>query len=171
MQELENILKEIDNRVHFYDNADEIETSYEVLTKYLAGENTMDDVDFSTHKLLKNDMEVVKQLKKEPYDDFSLKYWDLESDLAKGNLPRLVAILVGEAPFANEEYVPIYNVYNGQTETMEAKWANLKKMEEETFAKIIMGKADISEFDTFVENWKSQGGDQILKEINEELGK
>ena len=33
-----------------------------------------------------------------------------------------------------------------------------------------MGKADISEFDTFVENWKSQGGDQILKEINEELG-
>ena len=41
----------------------------------------------------------------------------------------------------------------------------------ETFAKIIMGKADISEFDTFVENWKSQGGDQILKEINEELGK
>ena len=38
-------------------------------------------------------------------------------------------------------------------------------------AKIIMGKADISEFDTFVENWKNQGGDQILKEINDELGK
>ena len=50
-----------------------------------------------------------------------------------------------------------------------AKWANMKKIEEETFAKIIMGKADISEFDTFVENWKNQGGDQILKEINEEL--
>ena len=51
------------------------------------------------------------------------------------------------------------------------KWANLKKMEEETFSKIVMGKADISEFDTFVENWKSQGGDQILKEINDELSK
>lgn len=49
--------------------------------------------------------------------------------------------------------------------------ANLKKMEEETFSKIIMGKADISEFDTFVENWKNQGGDQILKEINDELSK
>ena len=48
---------------------------------------------------------------------------------------------------------------------------DLKKMEEETFAKIIMGKADISEFDTFVENWKNQGGDQILKEINDELSK
>ena len=69
----------------------------------------------------------------------------------------------------NDKYIPVYNAYNGQTETMETKWANLKKMEEETFAKIVMGKADISEFDTFVENWKNQGGDQILKEINEEL--
>ena len=82
-----------------------------------------------------------------------------------------MAILVGDAPSVNEKYVPVYNAYNGQTETMEAKWANLKKMEEETFSKIVMGKADISEFDTFVENWKSQGGDQILKEINEELSK
>ena len=69
----------------------------------------------------------------------------------------------------NDKYIPVYNAYRGQTETMQAKWANLKKMEEETFAKIIMGKADISKFDTFVENWKNQGGDQILKEINEEL--
>ena len=71
----------------------------------------------------------------------------------------------------NDKYIPVYNAYNGQTETMETKWANLKKMEEETFAKIVMGKADISEFDTFVENWKKQGGDQILKEINDELSK
>ena len=154
-----------------YDNADEIVKSYEALTKYLAGDISMDDVDFSPHKLLKNDMEAVTKLKKKPYDDFSLKYWNLDSDLAKTNLPRLVAIMVGDAPLVNEEYVPVYNAYNGQTETMEAKWANLKKMEEETFAKIIMGKADISEFDTFVKNWKNQGGDQILKEINDELSK
>lgn len=66
-----------------YDNADEIEKSYEALTKYLAGDISMDDVDFSTHKLLKNDMEAVTKLKKKPYDDFSLKYWNLDSDLAK----------------------------------------------------------------------------------------
>ena len=154
-----------------YDNADEIEVSYDALTKYLAGEITMDDVDFSTHKLLKSDMEAVKKLKKEPYDDFSLDKWNLDSDVAKNNLPRLVAILVGDAPSVNEKYVPVYNAYNGQTETMETKWANLKKMEEETFSKIVMGKADISEFDTFVKNWKNQGGDQILKEINDELSK
>ena len=154
-----------------YDNADEIETSYDALTKYLAGEITMDDVDFSRHKLLKGDMEAVTELKKEPYDDFSLDKWNLDSDLAKTNLPRLVSLLVGGASYVNDKYVPVYNAYSGQTETMEAKWANLKKMEEETFAKIITGKADISEFDTFVENWKSQGGDQILKEINDELSK
>ena len=154
-----------------YDNADEIEVSTETLEKYLAGEITMDDVDFSQHKLLKNDMEAVTELKKEPYDDFSLDKWNMDSDLAKSNLPRLVSLLVGGAPLVHDTYVPVYNAFSGQTETMETKWANLKKMEEETFAKIIMGKADISEFDTFVENWKSQGGDQILKEINEELSK
>ena len=154
-----------------YDNADEIEVSTETLEKYLAGEITMDDVDFSQHILLKSDMEAVKELKKEPYDDFSLDKWNLDSDLAKTNLPRLVSLLVGGAPYVNDKYIPVYNAYSGQTETMQAKWANLKKMEEETFAKIIMGKADISEFDTFVKNWKSQGGDQILKEINEELSK
>ena len=152
-----------------YDNADEIEVSTETLEKYLAGEITMDDVDFSQHILLKSDMEAVKELKKEPYDDFSLDKWNLDSDLAKTNLPRLVSLLVGGAPYVNDKYIPVYNAYSGQTETMQAKWANLKKMEEETFAKIIIGKADISEFDTFVENWKNQGGDQILKEINEEL--
>ena len=47
-----------------YDNADEIEVSTETLEKYLAGEITMDDVDFSQHKLLKNDMEAVTELKK-----------------------------------------------------------------------------------------------------------
>ena len=154
-----------------YENADEIEVSTETLEKYLAGEITMDDVDFSRHKLLKNDMEVVTELKKEPYDDFSLDKWNLDSDLAKINLPRLVSLLVGGNPLVNDKYIPVYNAYNGQTETMETKWANLTKMEEETFAKIIMGKADISEFDTFVENWKNQGGDQILKEINDELSK
>ena len=124
-----------------YDNADEIEVSTDTLEKYLAGEITMDDVDFSQHKLLKSDMEAVTELKKEPYDDFSLDKWNLDSDLAKTNLPRLVSLLVGGAPYVNDKYIPVYNAYSGQTETMQAKWANLKKMEEETFAKIIMGKA------------------------------
>ena len=29
-------------------------------------------------------MEAITELKKEPYDDFSLEYWNLDSDLAQG---------------------------------------------------------------------------------------
>ena len=56
-----------------------------------------------------------------------------------------MSLLVGGNPLVNDKYIPVYNAYSGQTENMQAKWANLKKMEEETFAKIIMGKADISD--------------------------
>jgi len=54
---------------------------------------------------------------------------------------------------------------------MESNWANLKKMEDETFAKIIMGQASIDSFDDFVTNWKKQGGDKILEEIKAGLNK
>ena len=90
-------------------------------------------------------------------------------DLAKTNLPRLVSIMVGDAPLVNEEYVPIYNSYDGRTKTMDSKWANLKKLEEETFAKIITGKEGIDAFDSFVEEWKASGGDEITKEIQDEV--
>ena len=69
----------------------------------------------------------------------------------------------------NDKYIPFYNAYNCQTETMETKWANLKKLEEETFAKIITGKVGIDAFDSFVEEWKASGGDEITKEVQEEL--
>ena len=61
------------------------------------------------------------------------------------------------------------NSYDGRTKTMDSKWANLKKLEEETFAKIITGKVGIDAFDSFVEEWKASGGDEITKEVQEEL--
>lgn len=53
------------------------------------------------------------------------------------------------------------------TETMRNKGDNLKTMELETFAKIIYGNEPLDKFDTFVTDWKSKGGDQIEKEVNE----
>ncbi|MBW7453691.1 extracellular solute-binding protein [Paenibacillus sepulcri] len=53
------------------------------------------------------------------------------------------------------------------TETMGEKWTLLKKMELETFLKIIYNKADANAFDEFVEDWKAQGGDKITEEVNE----
>lgn len=58
-----------------------------------------------------------------------------------------------------------------QTKTMEKRWSNLSKLEYETFSKIIVGQAPISAFDEFVSKWKSQGGDQVTKEIQQSLDK
>lgn len=61
----------------------------------------------------------------------------------------------------------IYNeFYGAPTATMADKKATLDKLESETFTKIIMG-ASIDEFDKFVEQWKSLGGDAITKEVND----
>jgi putative aldouronate transport system substrate-binding protein len=56
-------------------------------------------------------------------------------------------------------------VYFGNTETLEKKGANLLKLEEEDFIKIVTGAEPLEYFDTFVSNWKSQGGDEIIAEI------
>ncbi|SKA78291.1 putative aldouronate transport system substrate-binding protein [Clostridium sp. USBA 49] len=151
-----------------FDNVDELESSYNILNKYMKGETTIEDVDFSTHKLLKGDMEAIKKLKKEPLDDYSINNWDLKSDLVSSNLPRLVSIMVGDRPLSTEKNIKeVYSLYYGQTDTMTSRWSNLQKLEKETFAKIIMGTAPIDSFDDFVNKWNAQGGEKILKEIAE----
>ena len=48
---------------------------------------------------------------------------------------------------------------------MDKKWATLEKLEDEKFLQILVGDADISEFDNFVSQWKSLGGDEITAEL------
>lgn len=57
------------------------------------------------------------------------------------------------------------------TETMIDSQATLDKLELEAFTRIITGDADISEFDTFVEQWNALGGEAITNEINAHFGK
>lgn len=148
-----------------YDNADEIEYSYEWLKKFNLGEVKKEDVDTTGRKLLKGDLDAIEVLKKDPKDDFSIEYWDLENEIAASNIPRLVSIMIGERPLVEEGYEPIFNAYSGQPDTMATKWANLQKLEEETFAKIILGQAPIDEFDNFVTKWYAEGGQEILDEV------
>ena len=57
-------------------------------------------------------------------------------------------------------------VFPQTTPTMETNWANLEKLEEETFIKIVTGVEDVETgFAQFVENWNAQGGAQIIDEI------
>ncbi|MBP1991878.1 extracellular solute-binding protein [Paenibacillus eucommiae] len=54
------------------------------------------------------------------------------------------------------------------TPAMVQKRANLDKLRDQTYLKIIQG-ASPDEFDKFVEQWKKLGGDEITKEVNEWL--
>lgn len=60
------------------------------------------------------------------------------------------------------------NYFQGAaTPTMTSREELLKKMQMDTFTEIIYGRQPIEAFDSFVEKWKSSGGDAITKEVNE----
>ncbi|MFI2856229.1 extracellular solute-binding protein [Paenibacillus sp. JSM ZJ436] len=52
------------------------------------------------------------------------------------------------------------------TATQLSRGDMLGKLEKEILNKIIYGKSPVDEFDTFVEKWKSSGGDKITEEVN-----
>ncbi len=59
-------------------------------------------------------------------------------------------------------------LYPRNTDTMTKVWYYLEELESETYLKIIRGEADIEVFDTFVKRWHEEGGEQILKELEEQ---
>ncbi|MBO7743103.1 extracellular solute-binding protein [Paenibacillus sp. MWE-103] len=64
-----------------------------------------------------------------------------------------------------------WNAFNGSTPTYDAKMGSLMDKQLTAFTKIIMGKEPIDYFDTFVKEWKAQGGDQITQEVNDAVAK
>lgn len=70
----------------------------------------------------------------------------------------------------NDRFSWLTPIFPQTTPTMETNLANLEKLEEETFIKIVTGDIDVeSGFDQFVTAWNEQGGAQILSEIGEQL--
>ena len=70
----------------------------------------------------------------------------------------------------NNKFAWVTPIFPETTSTMETNWANLEKLEEETFIKIVTGEIDVeSGFEQFVTDWHAQGGEQIIKEISEQL--
>lgn len=57
--------------------------------------------------------------------------------------------------------------YGAPTSTMVKKWSTLLALQEETFTKIISGSQSLDTFDSFVEQWKSLGGDAITEEMQQ----
>ena len=59
----------------------------------------------------------------------------------------------------------------GSTDSMVQYNTTLNQLALESFTKIIMGSAPIDEFDNFVSQWKSLGGDKITEEVNAVIGR
>ncbi len=66
----------------------------------------------------------------------------------------------------------VYNEYYGDpTPTEVEKGSTLREMTMEFFNKFIMGSVEESGWDKFVSDWKSLGGDDMTKEVNDQYSK
>jgi putative aldouronate transport system substrate-binding protein len=146
---------------------DECEATVTALRDYLAGRKTMEDLmpERERYKLLTDDLKTIRDTKLQPYDDMNIQYWDFRNDTALTAWRRAYSVMVGTSPLVDTSYTPVYSITYGQTETMQRRWANLKKIEDEAFLKIILGLEPLSAFDDFVAQWKREGGDQITNEV------
>lgn len=149
--------------------ADECEYTYEQLIKVLNGEADPEDYNDpnSSYKLLYDDVSMVKDVVTgyTPGEELSIEDFNTENF---GDFQRMYSLLVGDRPYATED--PDKKVFSktyAMTPTMEKKWSNLQKLEDEVMLKIITGKTDVSAFDEFVEDWFAQGGQEILQEVQE----
>lgn len=57
----------------------------------------------------------------------------------------------------------------GNTKTLEEKGADMDKLREETFMKMITGAKPLSDFDNFVKQWHKQGGTQVTQEVQKSV--
>lgn len=146
------------------------ESDAQILFKYLET-GTVPEYDVSEHTKMEIDINTVKDFKLEPYDDLGIETWNVSKD---GNFGRIYSTLVGVGAIDKGYEIGCdegYSLLYGQTESMQKKWSNLKKIEDETFLKIILGTIPVDEFDTFAEEWHAQGGTEITGEVAEAANK
>lgn len=151
---------------------DECEYTYNELYKVLDGETKPEDYtkEVSSYKLLANDtskvLNTIPGYKKG--EELSISDFNMEDNF--GDFMRQYSLMIGTRPWATTTPAKkVYSAVYSMTPTMETKWANLKKLEDETMLKIITGKTDIGAFDQFVTDWKAQGGDEITAEVQAEV--
>lgn len=147
---------------------DECEITVQALTDVLNGTKKPEDFDdpvYDMYKLLRNDVRSIQKVKLAPFDKMDITYWNPQGDMS--SFSRMYSIMVGTSSLYEAPMNKIYSLSYSQTKTMERRWVNLKKLEDETFLKIIMGASPLDSFDQFVQDWKTQGGDEITAEVEE----
>lgn len=132
-------------------------TDYETIRDCLNGEMTYDELSLTAQRAY----DVYKKYQEDPtsltveeriiYQN-QICAWKVRVELRENDLIDFVS--------------PIYGI---TTDTMASKLADLNKLEEETYVKIITGEEPVDYFDTFVEEYNSRGGAAICEELAEIL--
>lgn len=148
--------------------ADESEYTHDVLISIAKGETTIDDYEFdgTPYKHLKEDIMDLQRIcnNMDWAADDHLTPMDLDVNDAK--FARIYSLMVGDRPYTNTKADKIVSAITySATPAAEKYWPNLIAMEDEFVLQVITGRKDIAEFDTFVADWKAQGGDEILAEM------
>ncbi|WP_020617469.1 extracellular solute-binding protein [Paenibacillus daejeonensis] len=144
---------------------DQLEYAVKTTQKVLTGELELEEVDKANYGFTYEIASHVKEIKTEPFDNYDIQYWDKETN--PDFFPHVYSHLNGGSTFVDADIQWTRSLATAQTKTMQSRWSNLKKLEDEIFLKIIMGSAPLEEFDTFVEKWNQQGGKDITAEVNE----
>ena len=141
----------------------------------LAVLNDEEDIDLYKGDLTYNEIWQSSQYVKElipnytPGQEIGSKDFVISDDNA--NWQAIYSWIIGDAPYSTvEREKEVAPVISYMTPSMELYWDNLESVEKSTMLSIITGEKDISAFDEFVEQWKSEGGDTILEEVKGELG-
>lgn len=135
-----------------HDFANELEYTWIVLNNVMEGAEQ--EINYSRHKRLQSDIDNLKELNRYPYDHFGIEDYKEEKE---DSFIRLFGILNGVRPIADQKYHPVYNEGAGIAGSGETKWKALKTLEEQTYAKIILGQESIEAFDEFVGIWEENG--------------
>ena len=135
-----------------HDFANELEYTWTVLNNVMEGAEQ--EINYSRHKRLQSDIDNLKELNRYPYDHFGIEDYKEEKE---DSFIRLFGILNGVRPIADQKYHPVYNEGAGIAGSGETKWKALKTLEEQTYAKIILGQESIEAFDEFVGIWEENG--------------
>lgn len=103
-------------------------------------------------------------------DRTSWKYAQEYVDTKDVNSPgwgEYYARYIGSTILDSEECVGVPSAYYYTTDSSADYKADLDKLEDEMYLKIITGEEDIDYFDEFVETWNALGGDILIQEVRQ----
>ncbi len=103
------------------------------------------------------------------YAKACLDYLDTQTNSTAEDWAAYASRIEAPSLFNTNNVIEKRSLFYGKTKTMNKTWWKLKQMENEAYIEFIMGERDLDEFDDFVKEWKSQGGQDIIQEINAQV--